>query len=509
MKIFSREQSYTADQITLDRQGITSTDLMERAAESIFNWIHHRLGGEPVRFHVFCGIGNNGGDGLAVARYLTENGYPVAVYIVSYSDKRSGDFRVNLERLRERKIPVETLEESSNPPEIAPGDYILDAIFGIGLSRPPARWIRDLIAHINAAEAFRIAVDVPSGLQLDAVPEFPDGVVNADFVLSIGSPKLVFFLPDTGEYVREFAVLDIGFDPGFMEEAETDYEWIGPREVRPMLHVRGRFSHKGTYGHACIAGGSYGKVGAVVLSARACLKTGAGLVTAWVPRCGYLPLQVRLPEIMVETCAGENLLDAFPQPDSDRQFGAGMGMGTDPVTRAAFLEWISGLEHPIAIDADGLNILSENPEYLKALPARSVLTPHPGELRRLIGDWKDDFEKLEKARAFTREFDCILLIKGAYTLILGEGRGYVNSSGNPGMATAGSGDVLCGMITSLLAQGYPPLRAAIVGVFLHGRAGDLAAAESGMESLTAEGIIDGIGMAFKELKAPDDIDGAQ
>lgn len=499
MKILSKEQCYEADRRTLEAQGISSTELMERAAVAIFNWLHNRLQGAPVRIHIFCGTGNNGGDGLAVARHLAEHGYHIEVYVVNYSEKRSGDFQINLERLRQRKIRPRELDEESGLPDLSEADMLLDAIFGIGLSRPPAPWVRKLIAHLNAADAFRLAVDLPSGLQMDTLPAHPEGVLNADFALTIGAPKLVFFLPGTGKYVRDFEVLDIGFDTTYLGEVVTQFEWVGRDQARALHRTRDTFSHKGTFGHACMVGGSYGKVGAVALSASACLRVGAGLVSAWVPECGYLPLQAGLPEVMVETCGRKNILDAFPEADSGYRYGVGMGMGTENETAEAFLDWLARLREPVVVDADGLNCLAAHPEALANLPAGSILTPHPGELARLVGEWKDDFEKLEKARAFSTEHNCVLLIKGAFTVILGEGKGYINSSGNPGMATAGSGDVLAGILTGLLAQGYPPLEAAVFGVYLHGRAGDLAAAGSAPEALVASDLVGALGMAYRDL----------
>ena len=499
MKILSKEQSYEADRRTLAAQGISSTELMERAAAAVFNWLHNRLQGAPVRIHIFCGTGNNGGDGLAVARHLAEHGYHIEVYVVNYSEKRSADFEVNMERLRQRKVRPRDLDADSGLPDLSGADMLLDAIFGIGLSRPPAPWVRKLIAHLNATDAFRLAVDLPSGLQMDTLPVHPDGVLVADFTLTIGAPKLVFFLPGTGKFTGDFEVLDIGFDTGYLNEVAAQYEWVGRNEARSLFRTRNTFSHKGTFGHACIVGGSYGKVGAVALSATACLRVGAGLVSAWVPECGYLPLQAGVPEVMVETCGHDRLLDAFPDPDSGYRYGVGMGMGTKKETAEAFLEWLARLREPVVVDADGLNCLAAHPEAIAHLPTGSILTPHPGELARLVGEWKDDFEKLEKARAFSTAHQCVLLIKGAYTAILGEGRGYINSSGNPGMATAGSGDVLAGMLTGLLAQGYPPLEAAVLGVYLHGRAGDLAAATSAPEALIASDLSRSLGKAFSEL----------
>ena len=239
----------------------------------------------------------------------------------------------------------------------------------------------------------------------------------------------------------------------------------------------------------------------MALAARACLRSGAGLVTAWVPRCGYIPMQASVPEAMVQTAREAEYLSDFPEEGEGYTTGLGMGMGRSPETRASFFAWLALQRQPLLVDADGLNLLSEQPEAFGNLPAGSILTPHPGELKRLIGSWENDFEKLEKARDFALQTGCVLLIKGAHTIVFYEGRGFVNASGNPGMATAGSGDVLSGMITGLLAQGYGPLQAALLGVYLHGRAGDLMLPRTGFEALTASGIIEGIGPAFQELAA--------
>lgn len=502
MKILDQTQAYEADRLTLERQGIRSAALMERAARGLLQWLQARFPGGRVPFHIFCGIGNNGGDGLALARLLAQNGFRVSVYIVPYSEKRSADFLLNLEALQKTGIQPLELREGSAFPTMEPGAVAVDALFGIGLNRLPQPWVRALIGSMNASGAYVVSVDLPSGLSMHQVPAHPEGVVRADHVLSIGSPKLVFFLPQTGVFIKEWSVLDIGFDPAYLNVVQTDYELFTGQEARALYRPRAKFSHKGTYGHAHLIGGSFGKMGAVALAARACLHGGAGLVTAWVPGCGTVPLQASVPEAMVQTAGAADYLSAFPEAGEGYTTGLGMGMGKHPQTRDAFLTWLPTRQHPLLIDADGLNLLAENPASLGSLPPGSILTPHPGELRRLTGPWNDDFDKLKKARDFADRHRCVLLIKGAHTLIFYEGKGYVNSSGNPGMATAGSGDVLGGLITALLAQGYPPLEAALLGVYLHGRAGDLKARQTGFEGLTASGIIEGIGPAFRELSDP-------
>ncbi len=472
---------------------------MERAALQLFNWLHERMQGAQVKIHLFCGIGNNGGDGMALARHLQEHGYTIEVNVVNYSEKRSEDFLINLDRLKERKIWPDFINEGSPFPEIGADDIIVDAIFGIGLNRSPAKWVAALMQYLNGTGAFILSVDVPSGLYMDKAIENPEGVIRANYVLSFQAPKLVFFLPTTGNYVKQWEVLDIGLDTEYLAATETTYELIGKNEILPGYRARDKFSHKGSFGHALIVGGSFGKIGAVILTARSCLTTGSGLVTTYVPGCGYIPIQANLPEVMVLTDPDERAVTKMAWGESYTVCGIGVGMGIDAKTIVALKTFLTSNKTPLVVDADGLNILAKKKELLKLLPEKCVLTPHPKELERLIGKWKDDFEKLQKSISFSKKYDCVVVIKGANTLTIYEGKGYINATGNPGMATGGSGDVLTGIITGLIAQGYDPLQAAIFGVYLHGRAGDISVESTGYQALTASKIIDGIGAAYLDL----------
>ncbi len=499
MKLFNAQQIYAADKFTIEKQQITSDQLMERAAIQIFNWIHKRMQGAQVKIHLFCGIGNNGGDGIALARHLQEHGYNIAVYVVNYSKTRSKDFLINLERLKDRKVWPEFLESDKTFPQIGRDDVIVDAIFGIGLNRPPDKWVMKLMEHLHKSEAFILSVDIPSGLFTDKIPADASGIIKSNYVLSFQAPKLVFFLPETGIYVTQWEILDIGLDPEFLMTTETEYELIGKNEVLPVYKPREKFSHKGTNGHSLIIGGSHGKIGAVILASKACLNAGSGLVTAYVPECGYLPLQTALPEVMVITDDTQRTIGKIDFDIDPSVVGVGMGLGTNEETVKALSDFLKKDKAPLVIDADALNIISENKEFLKMLPKQSILTPHPKELERLIGKWKDDFDKLKKVKAFSKKHDCIVLIKGAHTITVYDEKGYVNMTGNPGMATAGTGDILTGIVTGLVAQGYEPLNAAVFGVYLHGRAGDIAVENTGYQSLTASAIIDCIGKAYIDL----------
>ncbi|MFS4481866.1 NAD(P)H-hydrate dehydratase [Hyunsoonleella sp. 2307UL5-6] len=500
MKIFSKAQIYSGDALTAERQNITSTELMERAGTQIFNWMHMRMQGAQVPIHVFCGIGNNGGDGLVLARHLITHGYNVYTYIINYSDKRSKDFLINYDRIKNttKKWPT-LLKCTEDFPEIHANDIIVDAVFGIGLNRPVDNWVKKLFQHFKVSKAFTMSVDIPSGLYTDKPVEDKEAVVYAGFTLSFASPKLVFFLPETAKYTVQWEILDIGLDPEYLYTTETEAELIGKHEVLPNYMPREKFSHKGQFGHALIIGGSYGKIGAVTLASRAALSVGAGLVSAYVPKCGYVPLQASFPEAMVITDPNEEKITTINFEIEPTVIGFGIGVGTDAKTVTAFEAFLKTNKLPLVIDADGLNILAKKKALLKLLPEFSVLTPHPKELERLVGAWKDDFEKLKKAKAFSKKYSIILVIKGANTITVFNEKLFVNTTGNPGLATAGSGDVLTGIVTGLISQGYHHSVAAIFGVYLHGKSADIAVEDFGYQSLIASHVIEYLGEAFIDL----------
>jgi hydroxyethylthiazole kinase-like uncharacterized protein yjeF len=500
MKIFSKEQIYHGDTLTTQRQNISSTDLMERAGTQIFNWLHARMQGAQVPVHIFCGIGNNGGDGLVIARHLITHGYNVHVYVVNCSDKRSKDFLRNYDRIKTVTKNWPTLLSCKEEfPEINRDDIIVDAVFGIGLNRPADDWIKALFQHFRKSGAFTLAVDMPSGLYANKEPEDENGVVWANHTLSFASPKLVFFLPNTARFTQQWEIIDIGLDTEFLFTTPTDAELIGKFEVLPMYRPRDKFSHKGTFGHSLIVGGSYGKIGAVVLASKATLVIGAGLVTSFIPKCGYNVLQTALPEVMVITDEDDSMITTIKFDIIPNVVGLGIGIGTNSKTVKALETFLKTNKIQLVIDADGLNILSHNKELLDFLPEGTVLTPHPKELERLIGKWSDDFDKLDRAKEFSKKHKVILVIKGGNTITVFGDKLYINSSGNPGLATAGSGDVLTGVIAGLISQGYEPIVATIFGVYLHGRAGDFAAEDFGYESIIASHVIEYLGEAYKDI----------
>ena len=498
MKVLSAQQLYKADQITIENGGITADELMERAATLCFQWIHNRLQGNSVAIQLFCGTGNNGGDGLVIARHLKQHGYHVNTYIINCSNKRSEAFLTNYERLKEIGVWPEMITCKSDFPEVSENDMIIDAIFGLGLSRSPEGVIKEAIQFINRSNAYVLSIDFPSGLFSDMAITDNDAVIKAYHTLTFQTPKLAFLLPDNQEFVGSWDTIDIGLDSAYLNSVETSIYLTYKEDVQPLYKFRDNFSHKGNFGHSLIVGGSFGKMGAVSLASRAALTIGSGLVTAYIPKCGYQALQTALPEVMVEVDA-ENELEFFNSKIKATTVGIGIGMGTSTKTADGLKQFLQKNKLPLVVDADAINLLSKNKSLLKLLPENSVLTPHPKEFERLAGKWKNDYDKLDKLKAISKKYKLIVVLKGAYTVIVDQGKLFFNSTGNPALATAGSGDVLTGIITGLIAQHYTPINAAILGVYLHGKTAELAMESMVYETFTASHCIDYLSDAFIDL----------
>ena len=502
MKILPIEDVRNADAYTIANEPIASIDLMERAATQIFKWIKRRVS-KKSKVHVFAGLGNNGGDGLVTARLLANKGYQTEVNIIRYSDKTSEDFQVNFKRLNEcSEISINEIKEKKDLPEINPDDLLIDAIFGSGLARPVKGFIADVITHLNSSPAHTIAIDVPSGLFSDSTSKDSGGViVQADYTLSFQFPKLAFLLPENDAYVGDWYLLDIGLHHDFINKVKTRDFFMEKRDITPHIKKRNRYAHKGTFGHALLIAGGYGKMGAAILASRACLRSGVGLLHTHIPKAGYEIMQTATPETMLSIDRYDNHFSEVPDLGLFTAVGIGPGLGMEQQSQMALKLLIQEYPNPIVFDADALNILSENKTWLDFLPAGSILTPHPKEFERLAGKWRNDFERLEMQRDFAKKHNVYVVLKGAHTsTCFPDGNCFFNSTGNPGMATAGSGDVLTGIITGLLAQGYTAGIAAVLAVYLHGLAGDIAAKKYGMEAMLAGDIIEQTGKAFKTLK---------
>ncbi|WP_192822914.1 NAD(P)H-hydrate dehydratase [Rufibacter sp. LB8] len=502
MKILTTQQTRSADAFTIAQEPVSSLDLMERASGAVKGWITARFSpAQPVV--VFCGPGNNGGDGLAVARLLHHEGYDVQVFLPDPAQNRSADFTQNLTRLPQ-EIPTHTLITSEDLPALPPNALVLDALFGSGLSRPLQGLYAELVHWLNENAANILSIDVPSGLLADAPTPEEFSVVQATVTLTFETPKLAFLLPKSGPYVGEWHVLPIGLHPDFLATVETPHQFLTKEVIQHLYRHRQKYAHKGTFGHALLVGGSYGKMGAILLAAQAALRAGVGLLTAQVPAAGYTILQTAVPEAMTLTDLHEHHISTFPATVSQYQcIGIGPGLGQAEDTRLALEALFRSALPPLVLDADALNLLAHDRALLRTLPHHSILTPHLKEFERLAGPAKDDFHRLELLKNFCAEHACYVVLKGAHSCIgTPEGTLYFNSIGNPGMATGGSGDVLTGILTALRAQGYSPLETCQLGVYLHGLAGDLAvAAQERQESLIASDLPKFLGPAFKTLSA--------
>ncbi len=501
MKILTADQIHALDAYTIANEPVSSIDLMERAALAFVNWFAAKFTDTDRPVCIVAGPGNNGGDGLAVARMLHQRFYAVHLFRCHIGQSESEDFQANWERLPEwDPISVTHLNEGDPLPDFPPDAVLIDALFGSGLNRPVSGYWGELIHHINAASLTRVAIDVPSGLFTDAPSK--GACVEAHYTFSFELPKLAFFFAENQLKAGEWTTRSIGLDQSFIGQSETPYFYLDRAMVKPLLRTRRRHDHKGSYGHALLLMGSYGKTGAAILAAQACLRSGAGLVTAHVPHSAYWAMQTAAPEAMVSGDPGEHFLSTLPDLQPYNALGAGCGWGQEPATAQVLRKLIEGgKKKPLVLDADALNLLAKDQDLLYRLPESCILTPHPKEFERLFGQTANGFERNALQRRMAKAINAVIVLKGAHTCIAApDGACYFNSTGNPGMATGGSGDVLTGIITGLLAQGYAPLEAALLGVYVHGLAGDLAAKEMGFEALVAGDLVRYMGKAFLELR---------
>lgn len=497
MKIFSSSQIKEWDAYTIKNEPITSIDLMERAATACCKWLIGKNFGQ-YHFRIFCGKGNNGGDGLAIARMLIEHRCTVTVYILEFGNIGTGDFQTNLERLHPLSSDIHFIQSEEFFPVLNDTDIIIDALFGTGLNKPLTGISKALVEHINRSNSTIISIDLPSGLFADKSSK-STAVINASITLTFQNYKLAFLLPENEQHCGEVHLLHIGLHKDFEAKEESAFELIDEECIRSIYKPRKKFAHKGDFGHAALLCGSYGMMGAAVLSSAACLRSGVGKLTTYSPTCGYDILQTTTPEAMCIVTGEEYLLSA----DGIEKFDAvaiGPGIGLYPSHQELLAQVFKKSGNPIVIDADALNIIAQHKKLLLLIPASSVLTPHPKEFERLFGKTENDSERLQLALKRSKELNVFILLKGHHSFIsTPEGKGYFNNTGNAGMATAGSGDVLTGIITGLLAQGYSSLQACILGAYLHGSAGDIAAEKFSPEAMIAGDIIHCLGDAFKNI----------
>ncbi|MDR7130356.1 NAD(P)H-hydrate epimerase [Algoriphagus sp. 4150] len=484
-KILSGAQIKELDSQHVKLAGQSSHELMEAAALAFVKWFLNQGFSTDSVIQIAVGKGNNGGDGLAIARLLYGHSFSVSILKCFESvDEMSSDAALNFKGLPEsiRIIEFEDWDFSQK-------GVLIDAFLGVGLHGPLRPDAVKIIQKLNEYRGTVISVDVPSGLPADDITKEP--AVKADFTISFEFPKLSLLLPEHAESVGELVVLKIGVLDQAYDKLDTSLFFLEAQDIAPLHRVFSRFSYKGDMGKVLLIGGSPGKMGALILCARSALRTGSGLVTCHMEDSERFIIQTAVPEAMASW-------GLIPNPEFYDAVGIGPGWGTENRV-SLFRQFLQDFKKPIVVDADGLNLLARNPDLVSLLPKKTILTPHIGEFTRLVGAAENHLERLEMAKRFAIEHEVILVLKGANTVVsLPDGRQVVNSSGNKYMATGGSGDVLTGMITAYLGMGYSSENATLCGVYHHGLAGEIASG-SKRRSMIAGDIIEAISETYIQL----------
>jgi len=491
-KIISAKELIELEDAFVEEKGILPYELMEAAAEAFCQWYTANFDRKQSVI-IFCGMGNNGGDGLAAARILFRQGYPIDVCLVGDLEKASQDFQSNL-KILPTNIRNKKFSEIKN--STLECQVVIDALFGFGLNRPVEGEFKEAINYINKhKKLLRISIDLPSGLPADGLLE---GVaVESDRTISFHYPKLSLLFPEHSPYVGELVVLDIGIDKKYFDKYSSKRYFLEKDDIVSRHKKFHRASHKGDYGKVLMVGGSKGKLGAIMLTSRAALRSGSGLVSAYIPNFGTEPFHAQVPEVMLELSSGVDYLEGL-DADLDRYdaIGVGPGMGEKPETVDMLIQLFSQYKGKMIIDADALNIIATNDELKDLIRPNMILTPHLKEFERMVGKVNSHDIRIEKARSFASKYGCILILKGANTMIaLPDGTQYFNSSGTQYLATGGTGDVLTGVIGSFLGQGYSVENAAICGVYHHGLAGQLASKDKYRGTIASD-VIDCIPRTF-------------
>jgi NAD(P)H-hydrate epimerase len=501
MKILSAEQIRKVDEYTISNEPVASIDLMERAAMACFRRLI-KLSNPESSFHIYCGMGNNGGDGMALGRLLVERGFQVKVFMIHTGKNFSNDAQRNYELLKTKfNESVADIHSADQLPNGKQNVTAIDAIFGSGLNKPAEGLAAQAIDFINNNYSIIISIDVPSGLFIDKSSAENKSIIHSTLTFSLQLPKLAYMLPENKNYIRDFELVDIGLSEGGIDSQSTHNYYITKAYIKTLLKKRNKFDHKGTFGHALLLAGSRGKAGAAVISAGACLRSGTGLLTVHSTADVNNALLQHFPEAMSEKDSNDSYISEINQPEKYDAVGFGPGVGLEKDTEQTMKKLLQYYSGRMVIDADGLNILSENKTWLEFLPPSCILTPHPKEFERLTEKTSDDFERLQMLRNFSLKYGCVVILKGAHSATaMPDGNVFFNSSGNPGLAKGGSGDALTGIILGLLARGYNAPQAAIIGTFVHGYAADLCHKKMSEESILATDLIKMLPKAFKKLE---------
>jgi NAD(P)H-hydrate epimerase len=503
MKILNAEQIKAVDAFTILNEPIASIDLMERAAIACYQRIA-KLIKPNEKIMVVCGKGNNGGDGLAICRMLLQNDYEAEAAIIHYTEHFSEDALHNYHLFKDN-FPTALLEvhETEVLKEKLSHDtfVVIDALFGTGVNKPVEGLAGEIINEVNQLAKTIISIDVPSGLYTDKSSRDNKNIIHSKLTLSFQFPKLAFLLPENAAFVPEFELLNIGLHPTAIQLQACQNYYITKTLISSLLRKREKFSHKGTYGHALLLAGSKGKSGAALIASKACLRSGAGLLTLHSVKEAVATNLIVLPEAMSEADTNLNYISELNNTEKYTAVGIGPGIGMHEDTQRVLKKLLQYYAGPLILDADALNILSENKTWLNFLPANCILTPHPKEFERLNEKHNDDFDRLKALQLFAIKYKCLVILKGAHSAIaMPDGNIFFNSSGNAGLAKGGSGDALTGMILGLLSRGYNAPQAALIGTFVHGYAADLTLKKNSMESILISDVIEKLPVAFKKLE---------
>ncbi len=493
MKVLSADQIKKWDEYTIANEPIASIDLMERAALQCTAWLTKHYD-STIAIKIFCGKGNNGADGLAIARLLIESNYKVDVFILEFGNMGTVDFQANLKKLHAFTIAIHFIQHVDFFPQIDKGNIVIDALFGSGINRGLEGLTADLVKHINTSQATIVSIDLPSGLFAELPAK--GKIIKATHTLTFQCLKLCFLYPENEQYFGNVTLLNIGLLPAYLQNIDTKYSIVELNQIQQIYKPRKKFTHKGTFGHALIIAGKKGKMGAAILASKACLRAGAGLVTAMIPDDQFDFIQTTVPEVM---STGHEMIETIDLSVFNT-IGIGPGLGTESNGARLIQEVLWHYNKPIVIDADGLNLLAANQNFYKEIPPGSILTPHPKEFERLFGKITNHATTIKTAIKQAKKYFVYVIVKGHNSFVAcPDGEVYFNSTGNPGMATGGSGDVLTGILTGLLAQGYSSKEACFFGLYLHGLAGDIAAKLNSEEALIASDIISFLGLAYKKI----------
>ena len=502
MKIFSSTQIHELDKYTIDHEPIKSIDLMERAASRIVAEIRHLCTAYNT-IVVFAGPGNNGGDALAVARILASEGLKVKAWLFNTTGRLSADCKTNRDRLTGMKEldSFTMVIDEFDPPTLDASTLVIDGLFGVGLNKPLTGGYASLVKYINASPSKVVSIDMSSGLMSESNEyNVRSNIIRADVTVTIQQPKLSFLFAENQQFIGELKVVDINISKEGMAQVDAHVTILEEDDVRCRMRQRDDFAHKGTMGHALIIAGSRGMAGAAMLATKACLRSGVGKVTVHTPAANIIPLQIGVPEAILDIDPDNCFFTEAVSTDRFQAMGIGPGLGNNENSAITMIGQLRRAQCPIVIDADAINILATHKAWMQQLPAGCILTPHIGEFERLEGASSDSYDRLSKAIILADRQQAYIVLKGHNTAIVTPGgRIMFCPTGNSGMATAGSGDVLTGVITALLARGYAQADACLVGTYLHGLAGDIAAKKFGKESLMASDIIDALPEAFMRV----------